>query len=82
VDCAAALKRVALPASGAPLPSSLACRIWSRPPVTQARAVPEARDQRQNFGEHLPRHRDLCSAAIWMGKQRRSGWESGVAVLA
>ena len=24
----------------------------------------------------------LCSAAIWMGKQRQSGWESGVAMLA
>jgi hypothetical protein len=23
-----------------------------------------------------------CSAAIWMGKQRQSGWESGVAALA
>jgi len=23
-----------------------------------------------------------CSAAIWMGKQRQSGWESGVAMLA
>ena len=22
---------------------------------------------------------DLCSAAIWMGKERQSGWESGVA---
>jgi NAD(P)-dependent dehydrogenase (short-subunit alcohol dehydrogenase family) len=24
----------------------------------------------------------ICSAAIWMGKQRQSGWESGVAMLA
>jgi predicted enzyme related to lactoylglutathione lyase len=24
----------------------------------------------------------FCSAAIWMGKQRQSGWESGVAMLA
>ena len=23
-----------------------------------------------------------CNAAIWMGKQRQSGWESGVAALA
>jgi len=26
--------------------------------------------------------KDICSAAIWMGKQRQSGWESGVAMLA
>ena len=25
---------------------------------------------------------NACNAAIWMGKQRQSGWESGVAMLA
>jgi hypothetical protein len=30
----------------------------------------------------LPQFCRVCSAAIWMGRQRQSGWESGVAASA
>jgi hypothetical protein len=37
-------------------------------------------------GEHFDRLANLgtlvCSAAIWIGSERQSGWESGVAALA
>jgi hypothetical protein len=31
--------------------------------------------------ELIPNNSAECSAAIWMGRRRQSGWESGVAAL-
>jgi hypothetical protein len=47
------------------------------------RAVVELRGARALVRGHgLGVFEGECSAAIWMGKQRQSGWESGVAMLA
>jgi IS1 family transposase len=39
-------------------------------------------DLRGRLANRVQLTTDGCSAAIWMGSQRQSGWESGVAALA
>jgi hypothetical protein len=58
VVCAEALKRFALPASRR-TSDVVVCRFRPQRRSCWRRGCPQARDQRQDFCEHLLRHRDL-----------------------